>query len=270
MCHLSNDARADLDWWVKNLKLANEKFFSPRMPDLVIYTDASLSGWGAVCNGVNTRGPWTSLVAGRHINELELLGAFLSLQSYVSNSKGLAVLMYLDNTTAISYINEGGGTKSARLTGIAKDLVKFCDTQSITIEACHLPGISNVVADKESRAVTDAEDGLLNRQVCKSLFSIWECDVDLFSSSWNAQLKSFVSWRPQPNAMAVNAFSLNWSGFRGYLFPPFSLISRCVDKIRRDKANVVMVCPVWPTQPWFPVLLEHRTSRAFYRKHRTF
>jgi hypothetical protein len=23
-----------------------------------------------------------------------------------------------------------------------------------------------------------------------------------------------------------------------------------------EKANIVLVCPVWPTKPWFPVLLE--------------
>ena len=78
-------------------------------------------------------------------------------------------------------------------------------------------------------------------------FDLWPCDVDLFSASWNAQLESFVSF---------NAFSLNWSKYSGYLFPPFSLILKCVDKIKRDIANVVFICPVWTTQPWFPVLLE--------------
>jgi hypothetical protein len=37
-------------------------------------------------------------------------------------------------------------------------------------------------------------------------------DVDLFGSFWNAQLPRYVSWRPQPEAMAVNAFSVNWGG----------------------------------------------------------
>lgn len=54
----------------------------------------------------------------------------------------------------------------------------------------------------------------------------------------------------------MNAFSLNWSRFRGYLFPPFNLILRCLAKERRDQANVVIICPVWPSQPWYPILLE--------------
>ena len=44
------------------------------------------------------------------------------------------------------------------------------------------------------------------------------CDVDLFASRVNAQLKSYVSWRPDPDAMDVDAFTLNWSSFRAFCF----------------------------------------------------
>ena len=54
----------------------------------------------------------------------------------------------------------------------------------------------------------------------------------------------------------MNAFSLNWSNHAGYAFPPFSLVPKCLEKLRREKANLVLICPVWPAQPWFPILLE--------------
>ncbi len=41
-----------------------------------------------------------------------------------------------------------------------------------------------------------------------------------------------------------------------YCFPPFAIIFKCLEKIRREKALVVFVCPVWIGQPWFPFLLE--------------
>jgi hypothetical protein len=44
--------------------------------------------------------------------------------------------------------------------------------------------------------------------------------VDLFASAWNRQLDFFVSWKPQPEAMAVDAFSINWIILKGYAFPP--------------------------------------------------
>lgn len=60
MCYLLDEARYYLEWSIANLSDLNGKFFSPRAPDLEIYSDASLSGWGAVCNNVTNRGPWTA------------------------------------------------------------------------------------------------------------------------------------------------------------------------------------------------------------------
>ena len=45
----------------------------------------------------------------------------------------------------------------------------------------------------------------------------------------------------QPDAFALNAFSLNWSKFNGYTFPPFALIARCLAKVRKEKAELVLV-----------------------------
>ena len=255
-CELSPESCDDLRWWISNLNEVNGKCFSARNPDLEIYSDASLSGWGAVCNEVTTRGPWTSADASRHINELELLGAFFALKSFVGVATGLSVKMFLDNTTAVAYVNHSGGTKSAKLTDIAMRLTSFCEAQRIDVVAVHLAGIKNKVADRESRAVADASDYQLNPIVGQDIFRVWPCTVDLFSSSWNAQLPKFVTWRPQPGAMAVNAFSLCWGSIDGFISPPFSVILRCLEKVRRDSANVVLVCPAWTTQPWFPVLLE--------------
>jgi hypothetical protein len=69
-CILSPEAKSDLEWWVANLSLQMGKRFFPKLPDLEIYTDASLTDWGAVCNGVTTNGSWTLSDSRRHINEL--------------------------------------------------------------------------------------------------------------------------------------------------------------------------------------------------------
>uniref|UniRef100_A0A0P6EQZ6 Reverse transcriptase/ribonuclease h/methyltransferase n=1 Tax=Daphnia magna TaxID=35525 RepID=A0A0P6EQZ6_9CRUS len=253
---LSPGSVADLEWWLFNLESSNGKDFFPRSPDIEIFSDASLSGWGAVCDGVTTRGPWTSEQADLHINSLELLGALYALQSFAEKARGLSIRMFLDNSTAVCYMNKGGGTRSSELTAVAKSLVEFCEQRDLKIEAVHLPGVMNVEADRESRAAGDTSDWKLKHSVFNELQLIWPVDIDLFSSHWNTQLPLFVSWRPQPGAAAVNAFSLNWLNHSGYAFPPFSLIPKCLEKLRREKANLLMICPVWPSQPWFPVLLE--------------
>lgn len=44
---LSASAKSDLQWWVDNIQ-QSEKKISPPNPDIVITTNASKQGWGAV------------------------------------------------------------------------------------------------------------------------------------------------------------------------------------------------------------------------------
>ncbi len=59
-----------------------------------------------------------------------------------------------------------------------------------------------------------------------------------------------------PHASFVDAFSINWAQFtHGYAFPPFCLISRCLQRIIHEMATVTMIVPMWTTQPWFTGVL---------------
>jgi hypothetical protein len=91
--------------------------------------------------------------------------------------------------------------------------------------------------------------------VFASIQALSSSEVDVFASRWNAQLTKFIFWRPQPQAMLVNAFVVNWKDLAGYVFPSFALIFYCLEKIRQEKAEIVFVFPAWTGQPWFPVLL---------------
>ena len=81
-------------------------------------------------------------------------------------------------------------------------------------------------------------------------------DIDLFASRLNAKLDQFVSWHPEPGALAVDAFSVSWSNQNFYAFPPFSLLTRVLGKIRNDVALVLLIAPTSSTQPWYPMLLQ--------------
>ena len=62
----------------------------------------------------------------------------------------------------------------------------------------------------------------------------------------DAQLPRYVSWHPDPKAIAADAFSLNWATyFEGLAFPPFNLIPRTLIKVLKDKTTIVLVAPVW-------------------------
>jgi hypothetical protein len=81
-------------------------------------------------------------------------------------------------------------------------------------------------------------------------------NIDLFASRLNAQVNTYCSWKPDPNASFVDAFTVDWSKYLSFIFPPFSLIGRCLQKVMEDRAECIMVVPVWTTQVWYNKVLE--------------
>lgn len=79
-------------------------------------------------------------------------------------------------------------------------------------------------------------------------------EIDLFASRNNNKCIKYVSWIKDPDAIACDAFTLNWSDLNFYAFPPFALILRVLQKILSEKAEGIVVVPNWPSQPWFPLL----------------
>ena len=73
-------------------------------------------------------------------------------------------------------------------------------------------------------------------------------DKDPFASRINRKLKRYVSWHPEPEVMAVNAFYLTWNNNYFCMFPPFSLVGRVSAKVNRDKTEEVISVPDWSTQ----------------------
>lgn len=56
--------------------------------------------------------------------------------------------------------------------------------------------------------------------------------------------------------MAMAALQLQLNKWTGYAFLPFCLIRGCLRKAREGKASLVLVAPVWKSQPWYPALLD--------------
>lgn len=241
---LNADARAELSWWVSDLPRNNGKTIEDSDPDLLIFSDASLTGWGAFCEGVEANGPWSILMS------------WSCEQQTTHFSRGLRVHLCLDNATAVAYINKAGGTRSLQLYHLAQQIIAYCESRSLTLSASHVAGKSYAIADTLSRALNDSSDWRLDPTAFKVIARRWDMDFDLFAKEWNRQLVRFASCTPQPRATATNAFSLNWASCKPYLFPPFALIAKCLTKVIREAEEVVLVAPLWPQQPWYPLLLQ--------------
>ena len=57
-------------------------------------------------------------------------------------------------------------------------------------------------------------------------------EIDLFAPRLNHQCSTYVSYRPDPEALAIDAYSLDWSNLNLYAFPPFSVIPTVLNKLK--------------------------------------
>ena len=97
---------------------------------------------------------------------------------------------------------------------------------------------------------------MLHQGVFQKPSQLWEpFEVDLFASRLNKQNSTYVSWKPDPGATAVDAFSIVWIRRPFYVFPSFALIHRCLQKIIVDEAEGVIIVPMWPTQTYYPRIM---------------
>ena len=56
--------------------------------------------------------------------------------------------------------------------------------------------------------------------------------------------------------IGTGSFLQDWFQIKGYANPPWSLIGRVLSKVQMERAQIVLVAPVWKTQPWYPLLLQ--------------
>ncbi|KAL7304019.1 hypothetical protein TKK_0003489 [Trichogramma kaykai] len=247
--------KEDLNWW----KMAAQNGKNPiRYGDykLEIYTDASLTGWGAYANNTITNGFWNDSEREWHINCLELQAIFFGLKCFASKLTNCEILLRCDNITTISYVNKLGGVQHKRLNNLARDIWKFCEARGLWLFATYIPSKANVNADAASRIKNIDTEWELSDKAFKRIESDFgPFDVDLFASRLNNKCKTFCSWHQDPDALITDAFTIPWKNKKFYAFPPFSLILKTLRKIINEEAEGVVVVPCWKTQPCYPLYL---------------
>ncbi|XP_030765284.1 uncharacterized protein LOC115889439 [Sitophilus oryzae] len=258
---ITNDMIDDMRWWHQTICSANNHLKVDSF-QLEIFTDSSLSGWGAVCKGEKTHGWWASSDRNSHINILELKAIYLGLKCFTRFLKNCHILIRCDNTTAVACVNRMGSIQHNILNNMTRKIWEFCEQRNNYIFASYIQSSENIEADAESRVLrSDTEWSLENHifQVITESFGV--PDIDMFASALNFKCKRYVSWFRDPMAEAVDAFTLNWGKLSFYAFPPFALVLRMLQKIVTDQATGIVVVPFWQSQPWYP-LFEKLTQRT--------
>ena len=121
------------------------------------------------------------------------------------------------------------------------------------LTAQHLPGIDNQQADRLSRLVSQYEWQLhpcLFRFIDKMLGP--HSVVDRFAPIVSTQLPLYNSQYHGPNTSGVDALAQqNWGQHVNFVNCPFRLIPQVLDIIQTQEAEVTLIAPYWPGQPWF-------------------
>ena len=137
--------------------------------------------------------------------------SFSCFKSLFPQLKQQHIQFGIDNKTAMTYIHRLGGTCSHRLTSLALETWNFAADDNLTLSAVYAPGEENHIEDKTSRVFQDSLEWMLHSAVFQALQKEVGCfDIDLFAISVNHQAPAFVSSRPDPEAVATDAFNVRW------------------------------------------------------------
>lgn len=227
------------------------------VPSLQLMTDASFHGWGGVLLPYFASGVWPPSYSHLSINWLELMAVKLSLEHFSDFLQGQSVLLLSDNSTTVSCLVHQGTYRSLDLFSLSREILEFCQSLSISLVPRHLCGELNVLADSHSRKGPVGAEWSLDSTTFQWLSRLaGPFQVDLFATRDNAHLPAFVSPFPDPLAIGVDAFSLDWGSWDSiYLFPPVKVLHRVVPLLARFPGRGVLVAPLYAPSGWFPALL---------------
>ena len=108
-----------------------------------------------------------------------------------------------------------------------------------------------------SKLLNDNTEWKLDLQIFLKIMKLFSVkpEIDRFASHLNNQIPAYVSWNPDKNADAIDAFSISWTNLKFYTFPPFRLIGSSILNIRGEMALGIMIILWWVTQFWFLMMV---------------
>ena len=277
---LDGHAKKVIDAATKVLKAEEPRRISDaaRKNTVVIYSDASDTGWGATFarqpssrstpprlpTSTTISGRWTVRQAELHITKKEALAAQFAL---------LAFLPYVDAEDAVLLRTDSVATRAALTKGSARAPMTWCvrpatrayNKAGVQLSVEYVPSALNE-ADEPSRRPRGRNDYKLNprwlQEATRRLD--YRPETDLFATAANKSCNVFFSRHPEPGAAGTNALALSWTELNApYANPPWPLLEAVINKLRRDKvARLMLVAPRWPSAKWWPAL-EQVTVKEF-------
>ena len=276
LVRLTADALEEVSFWISGLPRWNGQLMFRDPGGVVVHTtsDASgIHGWGGwvfapqveshvplevdTVRTFDAQGRWRLLEAQEHINLQELRAQLLTLLALRSKiPRGSRVRPRMDNTTAIAYINNGGG-RIPLLTKVVKNIWWLALEMGWHLEeATHIPGHQNRLADHLSRVFASC-DWMLHPEVFTELDAMWGPHTyDRMATRVNRQNSlPYDSFLFDPEASGVDTFLQLWQGHNNWVNGDFHQIARLLAHMRAQGVCGTFIAPRW-ARSWWNVLVQ--------------
>ena len=104
-----------------------------------------------------------------------------------------------------------GTSHSVQYNAVIKEIWQFCIKCNIWLSAAYIPGKTNIDVDEESRRENQDTKRMLNPDILSNALERLDVkpEIDLFASKLNHQFPRYVSYKPDPDAEAVSAFTMS-------------------------------------------------------------
>ena len=218
-------------------------------PDIVIQTDASLKGWGFKAGKENYRGIYDESMTKYSINILELMTVWLALLTL--NKKYITIQILTDSSTAVSAIRKCSSTYY-HIAMLAELVWRRAIHMEWNIQIAHIKGSFNVIADKLSRNTVISTEWSFSQEDFRLIQALnARLQVDLFATSLNNKLRTFISPCPDQLAAGVDAMITPWEQWEHlYLYPPTNLLSKVLAKLSVTSfQSAILVTPRYRIKP---------------------
>ena len=114
-------------------------------------------------------------------NENELLAVEMGIHALCQDTNNMHLGIQVDNTTAVAYLKDMGG-RTRECNDIVPRIWLWCKDRNIWLSASHLPGKSNVEADRLSRLNHRCSEWKLKVEIFDKIVNIFGLpDIDLFA-----------------------------------------------------------------------------------------
>ncbi|KAA6369390.1 MAG: hypothetical protein EZS28_035084 [Streblomastix strix] len=174
----------------------------------------------------------------------------LRFEQVLKKMQDQAILIRSDNTTAV-YDIEKWKVKESLIERI-KQVFYLVKRLKLQITTIHIPGKLYSTTDSLSRLCRSGDytlkDGMI-QMICRT----WNYmpQIDIFATQYNQLINNFAT--VDLNDLEThfhNAFNYKWSKVKLYIHPPIPILNRVLQKMKQDKAQGIVIAPIWPGQSW--------------------